>query len=87
MAAPVELVTKDKREREQAQKSIVDTAEELLAEAKAGNVGAIVLVVKDAEGHWHHRMTHNFNLREEIGSLFLLSLERGAQVLGESEDE
>lgn len=87
MSAPVELVPKDKRERDQTQQSVIAIAEELLADAKAGKIGAIVLAAKDAEGCWHHRLTHNLQLREEIGAVFLLMLERGLQVLGEFEDE
>jgi predicted xylose isomerase-like sugar epimerase len=87
MSAPVELVPKDKRERDQTQQSVVATAEELLADAKNGKVKAIVLATKDDEGGWHHRLTHNLEMREELGAVLLLMLQRGLQVLGEFENE
>jgi hypothetical protein len=87
MPAPVELVPKKARQNETVQSSLIETAEELLADVKAGAIKAIVIVTQDKDGQFHHRASYNFNLREEIGGLFGIMMQRVFQATGGLEDE
>ena len=87
MATPVELVPKATRQDETVRQSVIECAEELLADAKADKIKSIVLVVQEKDSGWHHRATHNFNLREEMGALMGIIMQRALQITEHLEDE
>ena len=75
MSAPVKLVPTppfDEHNKADAVKLLRDA----LTRAEAGEVIGAIIITKDTDGMWTHRTTACLSIREEVGALECLKLDR-----------
>ena len=65
---PVKLVTKP-TVAETAKKEVLELAQELLGDAKSGDVVEVFMVIKHPDGTWSHRRSSNVDTPALIGRL------------------
>jgi hypothetical protein len=69
---PIKLVARPTVDDEIRNASIA-ILREALADVEVGKVSSIIVLSKETDGTWMHRATATISIREEIGSLEMLS--------------
>lgn len=57
--------------------SVIDTLEKALASAKAGEIADVIVIAHETTGDWRHLASSTLSVREQIGALELMKMERG----------
>jgi hypothetical protein len=75
MSTPIKLAPPPTADEQNRQDSVAILRTEL-ERAEAGQVRAVIVITKDADGLWTHHTTGAISVREEIGAIESLKWDR-----------
>lgn len=65
---------------EEIRDSAVALLREALLDAESGNVSGVIIITKEKDGMWGHRVTPSLSVREEIGAIEAYKWDRFARL-------